>query len=421
MVDSIVEEILSSIQSENFTITPRWWISQLEKLRRAKAWRTILLLAEKFKLEDTADNLTKDNWRILDELAIARFWTHDFLSSKALIQCIFSVSGLDLSISEAARLLQNEDYARLGLEKKTLYDQDVIHATKDHDRLAEWLKGKRVVIVGPAPYLEGQGKGKEIDSYDVVIRINKGWQLAEKRPEEFGSRTDVLFHCMEQHSENGGPLPYESLGHVRFICGAIAPLGKQEESTLKGWGSDHLYRLVFAQRRVNKLTPEFCCTNKDWYLKLEERCQNSRPNTGLIAFLDLLENTELKELWITGFTFFKGGYCKDYRNYTEQQVMDRMKAAGNHFQDKQLTMVAPLLLLNNRVRLDQEVRDVLEENDRDVPILVTEGKSKADIIRQIRKLSGVQEDDPCFGCQQPLDECKCDGTTKVLICNEDGF
>ena len=45
---------------------------------------------------------------------------------------------------------------------------------------AGYLSGKRVVLVGPAASLAGQGKGQWIDEHDVVVRLN----LASPVPDE---------------------------------------------------------------------------------------------------------------------------------------------------------------------------------------------------------------------------------------------
>ena len=59
-------------------------------------------------------------------------------------------------------------------------------------KLREYLKGKSVAIVGPAP--TGSLDGGEIDRHDVVVRIN--WRGVERQgdPKEFGSRTDISLY-----------------------------------------------------------------------------------------------------------------------------------------------------------------------------------------------------------------------------------
>ena len=43
--------------------------------------------------------------------------------------------------------------------------------SKPDPHLEEYIAGKRIAFVGPAPYLIGKNRGPEIDSYDVVVRI----------------------------------------------------------------------------------------------------------------------------------------------------------------------------------------------------------------------------------------------------------
>ena len=42
-----------------------------------------------------------------------------------------------------------------------------------------FLKDKTVVIVGPAPSIIGSNQGKLIDSFDIVIRLNKALPIPE--------------------------------------------------------------------------------------------------------------------------------------------------------------------------------------------------------------------------------------------------
>ena len=54
------------------------------------------------------------------------------------------------------------------------YPQDSEETIKKY---YDYLKGKKVVIVGPAPHMRGWRQGELIDSYDVVVRVSKGYEL----------------------------------------------------------------------------------------------------------------------------------------------------------------------------------------------------------------------------------------------------
>src|SRR5690349_18983575 len=68
------------------------------------------------------------------------------------------------------------------------------------------FSGKRVAIVGPASSAFNTGKGKYIDDFDVIVRMNKSpFIVADgKFRDDIGSRTDVLFHCFHENPVGGG-------------------------------------------------------------------------------------------------------------------------------------------------------------------------------------------------------------------------
>ena len=88
----------------------------------------------------------------------------------------------DLTITEYVEIFQKMK------DNKAIFYKN----SKPDDRLEEYLQGKSIALVGPAPYLVGQNKGKLIDSYDVVVRIQPEIFCIE----DYGSRTDVIQSCM---------------------------------------------------------------------------------------------------------------------------------------------------------------------------------------------------------------------------------
>lgn len=72
---------------------------------------------------------------------------------------------------------------------------------------ANLIKGKRVLVIGPSPYLEGKNLGKIFDEYDLVVRLNHGACLAESNPTDYGSKTDILYcnQKMRHHYKNQYP------------------------------------------------------------------------------------------------------------------------------------------------------------------------------------------------------------------------
>lgn len=58
----------------------------------------------------------------------------------------------------------------------------------------EYIKGKRVVIIGPSEFLVDKKLKEFIDNNDIIIRINLGYKLTmDKNSNDFGSKTDVIY------------------------------------------------------------------------------------------------------------------------------------------------------------------------------------------------------------------------------------
>jgi len=195
------------------------------------------------------------------------------------------------------------------------------------DTVIQLIYNKRVCIVGPANYLNKQNIGKEIDSYDTVVRFNKGHNLI-KDPDIFGSRTDILYHCVSQDPDNGGEITKEIAKKIPIVF--AYPLLTRNDNSSFANGNSCEYE------KIKDFVPRTNIVKKDIYMEWEKDI-GCRPNTGIIAILDIL-NMKPKELYITGFTLFKDGYSKLYRNQidntyvTEQnskyKVLDRMFNAG---------------------------------------------------------------------------------------------
>ena len=64
---------------------------------------------------------------------------------------------------------------------------------KQNQDYLNFLKDKKVIIVGPAESLLERGDGQFIDSFDVVVRVNRGIEPTLKNNDKLGTRTDILY------------------------------------------------------------------------------------------------------------------------------------------------------------------------------------------------------------------------------------
>ena len=91
------------------------------------------------------------------------------------------------------------------------YREYYIKYYDENNYFRSYLKNKKVNIVGPADYVN---EGEFIDNYDVVVRVNRGHNMINS-PIKYGSRTDILYHCINEHNEAGGKIPNDN--DIKFI------------------------------------------------------------------------------------------------------------------------------------------------------------------------------------------------------------
>jgi hypothetical protein len=112
---------------------------------------------------------------------------------------------------------------------------------------------------------------------------------------------------------------------------------------------------------MNKNRVPFRSFSPALYEELEKEL-GTRPNSGFLAICDLL-TFDIKELYITGFSFFKGGYYDQYRKKNEEQVMEFMGRAGNHTQEPQIRKFKEMLRSDSRIKTDGYLKKMMEEDN----------------------------------------------------------
>lgn len=222
----------------------------------------------------------------------------------------------------------------------------------------EFLKDKKVIVVGPSPSLEGSGKGNQIDDYDIVVRINKAFPVEEGLESDIGSRTDIHYHCLHTNPACGGEIFYEEMKNQNVLVSCPYP---------KYIGP--FYGDVISFEKENKKWKlPFHCINDDYYIGIANML-HTRPNSGTMAIMDLLAY-DLKELHITGFTWFRDGWRKSYKDHCEifgeeEGKRKREKELsgefdGNHKQKPQEDLVREIYLNDDRVFIDDVMKSILK-------------------------------------------------------------
>lgn len=226
----------------------------------------------------------------------------------------------------------------------------------NRDKYEQFLKGKRVCLVGPSPtvkniqydlFRENIEQVKQIESYDLIVRLNKSLPMPPSLKEFVGERTEVIYNCMSPDPESGGFIDINYLKNKISWLVSSLPNKKPFSFDIENF------------EKRNNQTINFTAPKLEFFNKIEQE-MNTRPNTGVMAILDIL-SCEIKELYITGITFFKGGYAREYRNYDEAQVLARMASHGNHRQEPQIEYMKKILSSDDRVAMDKYLEEIVYE------------------------------------------------------------
>jgi len=217
-----------------------------------------------------------------------------------------------------------------------------------------FFDGKRVAVVGPASSAFNTGRGKFIDGFDVVVRMNKSPFVVDKGAFviDIGARTDVLFHCFHENPVGGGgPIDfglYDRAG-IKYV------VNPRNEFT--GLRNTFNFYKKYLQPTTTYLLP------RRIYDQISKSVEPYRPTTGYSALSAILLSSAT-ELYVTGFTFFKTAYGEGYRDEMREaaQAQKFIEGVGLHNPDSELQGFKRILAHNNcgSVVLDAELSDILK-------------------------------------------------------------
>lgn len=212
------------------------------------------------------------------------------------------------------------------------------------------LAGKKVVIVGPAGYLEGLGLGEWIDSFDVVVRINHAIPITNKK--DYGSRTDVLYHILSHRG-------VEDI-HKKLVV--------REE--IESWKKEGLKWLVSSHgplsERVKKMGPvidgafAWACVHDKFAARIKAQIGKKSPNTGLTAILHLL-SSGLKSLHVVGFDFYFSGVYKGYGDVKEGEDAAEINNRWHSIPDQKI-FLRRIVQRESRLYIDAHLQTVLNND-----------------------------------------------------------
>ena len=247
------------------------------------------------------------------------------------------------------------------------YPQD---SEKINNRYADFLESKRIVLVGPAPHMRGWKQGELIDSYDIVVRVSKGYELIpglkskvadheskgkfnikEDIKEDFGTRMDILYQTLFSQWGSGFTAPFEKLKNkLKWLCASFPD--KKHKPFIKDF-----------IKYTKKLEIPFHIINKEYWEKIVEE-MGTIPTVGPTAAFDLLRYN-IKEIYLTGFTFCQ---IKDknnfyyYPEYFYNKEKHLIRQGGKKHNNKKIyKYFKKIYKKDSRIKCDKILKELIEE------------------------------------------------------------
>lgn len=218
---------------------------------------------------------------------------------------------------------------------------------RNHDPLyGEFLKGKKVALVGPAPHILGSKQKDIIDSYDLVARIGKAFKMPEEISEDAGTKIDILYNVLNDSdgSRAAGILDPDKLkDQIKWMCSSNGHFLKCR-----------MREAVFIRKNQGKVP--FHTIDREYHKGIQQQI-GGWLNSGFVAILDLLYY-DIVELYITGITFFSE---KDDNYYIPHYRNPHLYVEGCYDTHAQLKYMKKLYKEDNRIKPDKVLKKILEE------------------------------------------------------------
>ena len=214
----------------------------------------------------------------------------------------------------------------------------------------EYVRNKRIVIVGPSTSLKNRNLGPFFDSFDIIVKLNKSLHM-KSDPKDYGSRLDVLYNNMCYY-EKGNELDtkYFEKYNTKYLVSSypmISPFKK-----------DIVSYLAYAKGRIPVVIPSV-----ESYMGLISQLNGSRPYTGMCAIWHLL-TLPIKSLHVYGCDFYISsfGYSNSYK---QDRKVQNIAENSIHSASKHQYFLKHSLLKTPKLHYDPNIIELLflEENN----------------------------------------------------------
>lgn len=215
------------------------------------------------------------------------------------------------------------------------------------------LSNKKVALVGPSSNTLHTKQFDKIESYDLVVRLNKTFDIPFSRQIDIGRRTDILYNSM-----NTTDFP----GQNNFSPELIDKLKKNNLKYIAcSYPFTHPFDMdILKFIEINASEIPYHIIDIVLYRYLISIIK-SRPYTGTCAIIDLL-SYPIKELYITGVDCYLNKYYGEYRKIDKSDLQE-LRHNHIHHNMPQLAFIKQLSINDSRVKLDSFLENYFFKND----------------------------------------------------------
>ena len=207
---------------------------------------------------------------------------------------------------------------------------------------AEFVKDKSIALLASSRHLMGMKQREKLEAFDLIIRINRGFPVAENMIEDISDRTDVLYHLLAVHIASNENDFKQCIGKIQYII-SVHHQGEPR---------------VDAFKQINRGRIPFECVPFSMIQQVKLQIRKA-PNAGIMAITHLL-SMPIKSLYLTGFGFYEHGYYTGYGGRNDAEALKMKGGQVGHDQHSQKMYIKTAIALASiPVSMDAVMQEIL--------------------------------------------------------------
>jgi hypothetical protein len=195
----------------------------------------------------------------------------------------------------------------------------------NNNKYYEYIQKKKIALIGPSPSIKKNKNGEEINSYDVIVKINNSI-FCNDDYDYTGNRLDVLYTLSIAQNLNQIIIDEKYLSFQEYFFHLIEKkkvkfivFSNELHSNIHNqWLSIAIYKFSEIYN-VNKIPIIFMPKN---IIDIHLHNAFKIPSAGYGAIVNLLQY-DIQKLYIKGFTFFKDGHTASYIGKEWREKMEK--------------------------------------------------------------------------------------------------